>query len=393
MRNRVNQIYESYWNYTAAFTNYSGDKFIETLKTCLDFIDANDGQYSEEIYSALQNELQSKVPMTGNGWDASQRKRINQLVKLGFISPFLSGYPQESREYIDAKTDRKRKNILSKIVYKHANLCNSTTVDVHTLQLTFFLKSLEEIGSFSETDLATLMTIDIASFGNEFATREDLDRQYHDADVEGFMSRKYNQIGHLKNVLGKLEDLTVHDNAIYFKTDAIRLFGGDEEARKAVRDPYLQRVYKSELEEESTIHFECETPKCMLEGLSHPVLIASHIKPYKYSDPDEAFDVNNGLLLSKNTDSLFDLGYMTFDDSGIIIPSKVLDLEMCNYLSQFRLHRDFINPKRMDYMKYHRSHVFEKRFSSANVRRYVFEESPSYLGMVAEDTNIQYNRK
>lgn len=394
MRNRVNQIYESYWNYTAAFTNYSGNKFIETLKTCLDFIDANDGQYSEEIYSALQNELQSKVPMTGNGWDASQRKRINQLVKLGFISPFLSGYPQESREYIDAKTDRKRKNILSKIVYKHANLCNSTTVDVHTLQLTFFLKSLEEIGSFSETDLATLMTIDIASFGNEFATREDLDRQYHDADVEGFMSRKYNQIGHLKNVLGKLEDLTVHDNAIYFKTDAIRLFGGNEEAIKAVRDPYLQRVYKSELEEESCIHFECDTPKCMLEGLSYPVLIASHIKPYSHCKNDEhaQFDVNNGLLLSKNTDSLFDLGYMTFDNQGIIIPSRVLNSDMVAYLAQFRLHPDFINPKRMEYMDYHRNVVFEKRYSTNNVKKYVFQEV-IYPSMVAEDTNIQYNRQ
>ncbi len=390
MRNRENQIYESYWNYTAAFTDFSGDKFIDTLRTCLNFIDANDGRYSEEIYATLQNELQMKVPMTGNGWDASQRKRINQLVKLGFIFPFLAGYPQESREYLCAQTGRKKKNILSKIVYKYANFCNSTTVDVHTLQLTFFLKSLEEIGCFSETDLATLMTIDLATFRNEFASREDLDRQYRDVDVEGFISRKYNQVSHLKNVLGKLEDLTVHDNAIYFKTDAIRLFGGDEEARKTVRDPYLQRVYKSELEEESTIHFGCGTPKCMLEGLSHPVLIASHIKPYKCSSPDEAFDVNNGLLLSKNTDLLFDLGYMTFDDSGIIIPSKVLDVDMCNYLSQFRLHRDFINPKRMDYMKYHRSHVYEKRFSSASVRRYVFEDDPSNMEMAAESPQ-QFN--
>lgn len=367
MKNRQNQIYESYWNYTAAFTDYSGDKFLETLRTCLDFIDANGGHYSDSIYTALQNELQFKVPMDGSGWDASQRKRINQLVKLGFIYPYLRGYPKESREYVSAKTERKRKSILSKIVYKHANLCNSTTVDVHTLQLTFFLKSLEEIGKFSNIDLATLMTIDIESFGKECATREDLDRQYRDTDVKGFVSRKYNQISHLKNLLGKLEDLTVHDNEIYFKTDAIRLFGGDEDTQKAVRDPYLQRVYKSELEEESTIYYECETPKCMLEGLSHPVLIASHIKPYKYSEPDEAFDVNNGLLLSKNTDSLFDLGYMTFDDSGIIIPSKVLDSDMRNYLSQYRIHKGFINPKRMEYMKYHRNHVFEKRFSSSHV--------------------------
>ena len=96
----------------------------------------------------------------------------------------------------------------------------------------------------------------------------------------------------MKNLLGKLEDLTLHDNVLYFKTDADRLFG-DEETRRIVRDPYLQRVYKSELEEESCIHYECETPKCMLEGLSHPVLIASHIKPYSHCKNDEhaQFDV------------------------------------------------------------------------------------------------------
>ena len=376
MKNRENQIYESYWNYTAAFTNYSGKKFIDTLRICLDFIDTNKGQYSEDIYSTLQNELQSKVPMTGKGWDASQRKRINQLVKLGFISPFLAGYPQESREYISARTDRKRKSILSKIVYKHANLCNSTTVDIHTLQLTFFLKSLEEVGCLSETDLATLMTIDIAAFGNEYATREDLNRQYHNADVEGFISRKYNQIGHLKNVLGKLEDLTVHDNAIYFTTDAINLFGSDEEARKMVRDPYLQRIYKSELEEESCIHFECSKPKCMLEGLSHPVLIARHIKPYSHckNDAQAQFDVNNGLLLSKSTDSLFDLGYITFNNDGTILPSRVLDNDMINYLSKMRLNPLLINEKRLEYMEYHRNLIFEKRYSSNSVRKYVFNE-------------------
>lgn len=393
MRNRKNQIYESYWNYTAAFTDFSGSKFVETLKICIDFIDANEGHYSEEIYSALQKELQSKVPMNGSCWDASQRKRINQLVKLGFISPFLAGYPQDSREYVSAKTDRKRKNILSKIVYKHANLCNSTTRDIHTLQLTFFLKSLEEIGSLSESDLATLMTIDIASFGNEFATKEDLNRQYYDADVDGFISRKYNQVQHLKNVLGKLEDLTVYNNTIYFKTDAIRLFGGDEETRKAVRDPYLQRVYKSELEEESCLHYNCESPKCMLEGLSHPVLIASHIKPYSHCMNDEKaqFDVNNGLLLGKSFDSLFDLGYMTFDNKGTIIPSKALDCDMVNYLSTFKLHSDFINKNRLGYMEYHRSHVFEKRFSANSTRRYVFQEDMQHSLMVAEGETIEFD--
>lgn len=383
MKNRVNQIYESYWNYTAAFTDFNGTKFRNSLKSIVEYLDAHNGSYSQRLYDELQNNLQDKVPVTGKGWDATQRKRINQLVKLGFIYPYLRGYPKETLEFLSASTDRKRNSILSKIVYLHANFLNATTNDIHTNQLKFFMKSLEEIGSLNEKQLATLMTINTQDYPKGYITKEDLDRQYKEIDVEDFYQRKYNQVGHLKNVLSKLDDMALHDNVLYFKTDAERLFG-DEETKKEVRDPYLQRVYKSELEEESCIHFECETPKCMLEGLSHPVLIASHIKPYSHckNNEDERFDVNNGLLLSKDFDSLFDLGYMTFNNDGKIIPSDVLGTDLKNHLSRFSLHRDFINPKRMDYMKYHRNVVFNKRFSTKNVRKYVFEEE-SYL-MAAE---------
>lgn len=366
MRNRVNQVYERYWNYTAAFTDFNGSKFVATLKACLDYIDAHLGEeYSSDKYSSLQIYL--------NGIEycedlASQRKRINQLVKLGFIKPYLAGYPSESRDYVNAATDRKRKNILSKIVYKYANLCNSTTHDINSQQLAFFLKSLEEIGSFDEISLATLMTIDITTFPKDYATKEDLESQYAEVDIEGFMERKYNQVGHLKNLLSKLDDLVLHDNVLYFQTDALRLFGDNVEEKRIVRDPYLQRVYKNELEEESVSHYDSLQPKCMLDGLSHPVLIASHIKPYKYSDETEAFDVNNGLLLSKSLDSLFDLGYITFNSDGSILPSRDLCPDVVEYVTQFSLHENLINPKRMEYMEYHREHVFQKRYSLA-IRR------------------------
>lgn len=385
MRNRVNQVYENYWNYTAAFTDFNGTKFRNSLKTIVDYLDVHDGSYTQRLYDELQKKLQDEVPVSGNGWDATQRKRINQLVKLGFIYPYLRGYPKETLDFLNASTDRKRKSILSKIVYLYANFLNATTNDIHTNQLKFFMKSLEEIGSLSEMQLATLMTINTSDYPNGYISKQDLERQYKEIDVEDFFQRKYNQVGHLKNVLSKLDDMALHDNVLYFKTDAERLFG-DEETKKEVRDPYLQRVYKSELEEESCIHFECETPKCMLEGLSHPVLIASHIKPYSHckNNEEERFDVNNGLLLSKDFDSLFDLGYITFDTDGIIIPSIVLDSDLKNYLSRFRLHHDFINPKRMDYMKYHRNFVFNKRYSTRSVRKYVFEED-LFLPMVAEE--------
>ena len=371
MKNRVNQVYEDYWNYTAAFTDFDGKKFLRAVQTCVEFLDAHPGIYNplnkdDRRYEDLQLYFDEKCKVGAKllkDRTPSYRKMINQLVKLGVIKPLLSGYPYETIQLLEAKTSAKRKSILSRIVYKYANLCNATTVDLKTKQLSFFLKSLEEIGKFTKMDLATLMTMDVADYEKGFVTKQELNKQYEMVDVEDFFSRKYNQVDHLKNLLGKLDDLIIVDDTIYFESDALRIFGDEPSKQKDCRDPYLQRVYKKELEEESMFFLESKSPKCMLEGLDHPVLIASHIKPYKVSNEKEEFDVDNGLLLSKNLDSLFDLGYITFDTDGSVVASKVLSDDMKTYLSAFKLNEYFINPKRMQYMEYHREHVFEKRFS------------------------------
>lgn len=362
--NRNNQVYEKYWNYTAAFTNFNGLKFRNVLKACLDFLDDSSSEYSSEKYNQLQEYIAKFEPATL----LSQRKRINQLVKLGFIEPYLEGYPSESREFLSASTDSRRKSIMSRIVYKYANFCNATTFNQGEKQLTFFINSLEEIGSFNFEELATIMTVDISQYTKGYLTKEELEQHHNTTDIDGFISRKYNQISHLQNILGKLDDLVNVNGTICFATDAEELFGFDPGGRKQYRDPYLQRVYKKELEEESRVAFRTRFAKCMLEGIAHPVLIASHIKPYKKSEESEAFDVNNGLLLNKSFDSLFDLGYITFDEEGTIIPSQVLPEDVVNYLSHYHLHPVFINEKRMEYMAYHRENVFEKRYAKSKLR-------------------------
>lgn len=383
-RNRINQVYEEYWSYTAAWTDINGNKFVGCLKACIDFMDQHNVQhYDSSLYAALQQEV-SKA--TGIG-DVSVRKGINQMVKLGFLKPYLLGYRPEAKEYIDAKTDKRRENILSKVVYNHSNFQNSITdPDAGTAnQIKFLLNTLEEVGQLNKRSLIALMTTDINDYSRGYLTVEELDMLSMLADDNDFIDRKYNQLSHFINLLGRLNDLCVHDGVIYFKTDAEKLFGGNVAEKKPVRDPYLQRIYKSELEEESCIHYECNIPKCMLEGLSYPVLIASHIKPYKdcLNDKKAQFDVNNGLLLSKNFDSLFDLGYITISNEGIIIPSKILDTNVKEFLTHFRLHQDFINSKRMDYMEYHREKVFEQKYSSISAKRYVFIDDYD-IGIAAE---------
>ena len=65
---------------------------------------------------------------------------------------------------------------------------------------------------------------------------------------------------------------------------------------------------------------------CELCGLNNSnFLIASHIKPWSISDEKEKVDSNKGLLLCPHHDSLFDKGYISFDNNGHIIRSTALD--------------------------------------------------------------------
>ena len=53
-------------------------------------------------------------------------------------------------------------------------------------------------------------------------------------------------------------------------------------------------------------------------------LIASHIKPWACSESGEKLDIDNGLLLCPNHDALFDSGYISFDENGVIMISEHL---------------------------------------------------------------------
>ena len=63
MRNRVNQVYEKYWNYTAAFTDFEDTLFRGVLAACVEFIDAHRAEdYSPEKYKESWKFLQSRYP-------------------------------------------------------------------------------------------------------------------------------------------------------------------------------------------------------------------------------------------------------------------------------------------------------------------------------------------
>ena len=354
------QIYEQYWSYTAAFTDLFGAKAITSLKICVDFLDvhAND-LYTKELYENLQTEIKSVLQIDY----ISIRKAVNQFVKLGFLKPLLSGYPLETKEFLMASSNAKRKSILSKIVYKYANFDNSMTSPIYggKRQINFVLKTLEEIGRISEKELTAMMLVDINRYPNGYLTPIELSQYYRSADANGFIARKYNQISHLKNLLGKLDDLVSCDGCIYYETDAKRLFGENLENKKVIKEPYLQRVYNCELVDETKSILKKSEAESMIVGFQSKSLVPVHIKPIIQSNDDEVFDINNGLLLSGEASTLFEKGYMSINADGTVLPSVLLSNDMHQMLSRTRLNPQFMNEQRMDYLDFHRHQVFADR--------------------------------
>ena len=98
---------------------------------------------------------------------------------------------------------------------------------------------------------------------------------------------------------------------------------------------------------------------CALTGFSDTrLLVASHIKPWKKSDNRERLDSFNGLLLIPNLDKVFDLGFITFEETGSIKISGMLEnTEQLGIPKDMRVK---LTDAHQEYMNFHREYVFEK---------------------------------
>lgn len=364
------QNYEEYWKLTLEYTDFNDKKFLTTLQMIVDRIDElnKNGSYTynKKDYHKLRDEILKKIPKTSKdikNQEASTRKAMNQCVKLGFVNPEFQSYHPNTKDYLSSKSSRRRQTLFSKIVYSNAKFNSSITTTHNWSQINFLLKTLEEIGKLSKKDIIALMTIDIANYHRDFVTEKELEIIRTDAENNGFIKRKYNQIGYLNNILNKLDDVVFikrgkYDYELYFEEDASIIFGENYKEKAYLRhiekkrDPYLHRIYKNQLQE------ECEelygNPICVLEKLTYPVLIASHIKPFIESNEIEAYDPNNGLLLSRTIDSLFDLKYISFTDEGKIIFSKRLSSDVVEFWKNYTLDEHILNEQRRKYLEYHR---------------------------------------
>ncbi len=97
---------------------------------------------------------------------------------------------------------------------------------------------------------------------------------------------------------------------------------------------------------------------CSVTGLEqNDILIASHIKPWSQSDNEERLDPFNGLLVLPTLDKLFDKGYISFDDNGSILISKLLtNYDILGINEDMKIK---IEEEHKKYLNYHRNEIFE----------------------------------
>lgn len=102
---------------------------------------------------------------------------------------------------------------------------------------------------------------------------------------------------------------------------------------------------------------------CAVTGIRDVrVLKASHVKPWRVANDQERLDAHNGLALIPNLDLLFDAGWISFEDSGKIQISPLIDIAVLHALDVTNDMRLRHVPDRLPaYLTCHRKFVFRMR--------------------------------
>lgn len=150
--------------------------------------------------------------------------------------------------------------------------------------------------------------------------------------------------------LNEIEDINKIQKIID-EIDASVLIGEDKKAFVKIR--VNQSVFRKRL---LNRYKHC----CLCGVTNQELLIASHIKPWAVCNPKEKLNVNNGLLFCPNHDSLFDKGYISFQEDGKILISSALKENDKVFMNVFEdMHIEICNENKY-FLDYHRENIFVK---------------------------------
>ena len=365
-----NQQYEDYWKLTVEYSDINGSQFKDTLSIIIKYIDLHpelqNSELSSKEISAKYKELQKRIYSVYPKKDmASTRKSINQMVKLGFVEPFLKGYHRLTKKFLNANNNDKRALIFSEIFYKSANFQSSVTRDESDVrQINFFLMTLmyHPEKRFNRDEIVALMSTDIKSYSRGYLTYDELKSKVTFAKVIDFQGRKYNQIAYFFNFLQYVPGISVSkkkDSVVYTEDATIQL----KDSISLRRDPTLFRIMRENIKQESIEKYGkvvCYLTKQELKGLvvSHIVRSADALRNM---DVETAYDYENALLLEPNSDAYFDKHDLTFVEEGTPVYGNDVSEDFIKGKQGMKLDGFILTERRLGYLVEHRN-----KFNSKN---------------------------
>lgn len=158
-----------------------------------------------------------------------------------------------------------------------------------------------------------------------------------------------------KEEIDKLVEIVDESRNLFKNLDDVNNINAYIETTLNVRNSAVQKKFKNAL----MIEFGGKCALC--NNNKKELLVASHIVPYCECDSvKEMIDVNNGLLLCINHDSLFDKGYISFDSNNGKIKISNNDIinhklfEVLNINENLFLEKKHLTNKRKEYLGKHK---------------------------------------
>lgn len=360
------QKYEEYWKLTVEYSDIHSIRFRNTLSVIVDYIDnckELSSGYKKQFYKEIQDIIFEVFPKSDK---ASTRKSINQMVKLGFIKPFLSGYHKKTKAFLKASSKNKRELIFSEILYSNANFQSSITIDNTNIKhINFFLKTLmyKTNRQLNKSEIIALISSDVSAYTKGYMTEKELNSQIKYNEFNHFESRKYNQISYFFRFLRYVPGISVSNDKslVCYTEDASILLADEIDVR---RDPTLFRIMKENIKEESIQVYGkviCYFTHKELKGLVVSHIIRSE-DALRKMDIETAYDYKNALLLEPNSDAYFDKHDLTFETNGTPKYGKAVSSDFISDKENNKID-EIIMEDRIHYMKEHTSKYYQKNKS------------------------------
>ena len=216
-----------------------------------------------------------------------------------------------------------------------------------------------------------IQKLDIDTLKYKFRKKFDEQNRYYIVLEDGKNWRKnYNYIRDIalpritKYCFVKFQDEDTNKKYIYMKPILFVKSQSDELLNKNitanVAEEYNKKITIRKKQNKYRLELLSEMPFCPFTNITEDrILVACHIKPFSVCENDEErYDCKNGITMTPTFHTLFDIGFITFEDDGKLIISPFLSNVNKKRLNIIEGQKIRLQVGSAKYLKYHRENIF-----------------------------------